>query len=322
MNNLIKDARHIPVDEPEMTVSYSPIVLADPRRGRPLELRITGPASGVGLAIVLLSHGHGPSNYIPSKDGYAPLVNFYAQRGFVVIQPTHLNSRVGGLPADAAGGPLFWRSRVEDMTTILDRLDEIEAAAPALKGRLDRGKVAVVGHSMGGQTAGMLLGARLTDPRDPTARDVNLLEPRIKAGVILTAPGNGGDSLSEMAAANYTFFNPDFSHMTTPNLVVVGSDDASPHLTVRGPSWHADPYHYSPGAQALMTVLGGKHGLGGISGYDARETDDEDPERLEVVLRMTWAYLRSALDGEDRAWAAARAALETHAPSRARVDLR
>ncbi len=71
-----------------------------------------------------------------------------------------------------------------------------------------------------------------------------------------------------------------------------------------------------------MTVLGGKHGLGGISGYDARETDDEDPERLEVVLRMTWAWLRSALDGDDRAWTAARAAMEAHVPSQARVDLR
>lgn len=322
MNNLIKDARHIPVAEAGTAVSYSPVTLHTPDRGRPLQLRITGPASGAGLPIVLLSHGHGPSNYIPSKDGYGPLVNFYAERGFVVIQPTHLNSRVGGLPADAVGGPLFWRSRVEDMSTILDRLDEIEDAAPAFKGRLDREKVAVVGHSMGGQTAGMLLGARLTDPRDPTAHDVNMLEPRVKAGLILTAPGNGGDSLSEMAAANYTFFNPDFSHMTTRSLVVVGSDDASPHLTVRGPSWHADPYYCSPGAEALMTVLGGKHGLGGISGYDARETDDEDPERLEVVLRMTWAYLRSALDGDDRSWAAARAALETHTPSQARVDLR
>lgn len=322
MNNLIKDARHIPVDDARTTVSVSPITLAASGRGLPLELRVTGPASGEALPIVLLSHGHGPSNYIPSKDGYGPLVNFYAERGFVVIQPTHLNSKVAGLPADSAGGPLFWRSRVEDMSLILDCLDEIEAAAPAFNGRLDHGKVAVVGHSMGGQTAGMLLGARLTDPNDPAARNVSMLEPRIKAGVLLTAPGNGGDSLSEMAAKNYGFFNPDFSHMTTRSLVVIGSDDASAHLTVRGPAWHADPFYYSPGAEALMTVLGGKHGLGGISGYDARETDDEDAERLEIVLRMTWAYLRSAFDGDDRAWAAARAALQTHVHSHARVDLR
>jgi predicted dienelactone hydrolase len=322
MNNLIRDARHIPVDAARTTISISTITLPAPARPLPLELRITGPVSGEGLPIVLLSHGHGPSLYVPSKDGYGPLANFYAERGFVVIQPTHLNSKVGGLPADADGGPLFWRSRVEDMTLILDQLDQIEAAATAFKGRLDHRKVAVVGHSMGGHTAAMLLGARLTDPKDDAAKDVNLLEPRIKAGVLLAAPGRGGDSLSEMAARNYSFFNPNFSHMTTKNLVVVGSDDASPHLTVRGPAWHADPFHDSPGADALMTVLGAKHGLGGVSGYDAKETDDEDPERLETVLRMTWAYLRSALDEDGRAWTAAREALQSHAAGQARVDLR
>lgn len=322
MNNLIKDARHIPIDAVRTTISVSPVALAAPKRALPLEMRITGPMTGDALPIVLLSHGHGPSLYLPSKDGYGPLANFYAERGFVVIQPTHLNSKVAGLPADAEGGPLFWRSRVQDMSLILDRLDEIEAAAPAFKGRLDHSKVAVVGHSMGGHTAGMLLGARLTDPRDAAAKDVDLLDPRIKAGVLLAAPGNGGDSLSEMAAANYTFFNADFSHMTTRTLVVVGSDDTSPHLTVRGPAWHADAYHDSPGADALMTVLGAKHGLGGVSGYDAKETDDEDPERLETVLRMTWAYLRSALDGDSRAWTAAREALQNHVGAQARVDLR
>lgn len=322
MNNLIRDARHIPVNERRTTISVSAITLAAPERALPLELRITGPMAGDALPIVLLSHGHGPSLYIPSKDGYGPLVNFYAERGFVVIQPTHLNSKVAGLPAGAEGGPLFWRSRVQDMSLILDGLDDIEAAAPAFRGRLDHSKVAVVGHSMGGHTAGMLLGARLTDPKDDAAKDVSMLDPRVKAGVLLAPPGNGGDSLSELAATNYAFFNADFSHMTTRTLVVIGSDDASPHLTVRGPAWHADAFYDSPGADALMTVLGAKHGLGGISGYDARETDDEDPERLETVLRMTWAYLRSALDGDSRAWTAAGEALRTHAATQARVDLR
>ena len=302
MNNLIQYARLIPVDDARPALSLSSIVLASPRRGVPLEVRVTAPVSGDGLAIILLSHGHGPSFYLPSKDGYGPLANFYAEHGFVVIQPTHLNSTVGGLPADAPGGPLFWRSRVEDMVTIIDQLDTIEAGFPGLTGRLDRSKIGIVGHSMGGQTAAMLLGARLTDPQDSESQDVNVLEARIKAGVLLTIPGHGGDSLSEAAAKNYTFFNPDFSHMTTRNLVVVGSEDASPHLTVRGPSWHADPYHHSPGSEALLTMIGAEHGLGGISGYDAKETQDEDPERLAVVQRMTWAYLRSALDGDDRAW--------------------
>jgi predicted dienelactone hydrolase len=62
----------------------------------------------------------------------------------------------------------------------------------------------VAGHSMGGHTASLLLGARLTDPHDGT--EVNLAEPRIKAGVLLAAPGRGGDALTELAAENYSFF--------------------------------------------------------------------------------------------------------------------
>ena len=256
------------------------------------------------------------------KDGYGPLVDFFAERGFVVIQPTHLNSKVAGLPADAPGGPLFWRSRVEDMSAILNQLDAIETAVPLIAGRIDRSRIAVIGHSMGGQTAGLLLGARLTDPNDPAAQDVNLRDPRIKAGIMLTAPGNGGASLSKMAASRYSFFNPDFSHLATPTLVVVGSDDASAHLTVRGPAWHEDAYHDGPGAEAMLTMIGGKHGLGGIAGYDAKETDDEDPERLEIVLRMTWSWLRTALyDGNDD-WEAAKQALAAYCLTHARVEVK
>jgi len=320
MNNLIRDAAHIPVGQAVQTLSINPVTLAAPDRGLPLEMRITVPATGTDLPILLLSHGHGPSLYIPSKDGYGPLANFYAAHGFAVIQPTHLNSKVAGLAADAPGGPLFWRARVQDIKRILDRLDEIEAMTPALAGRLDHGRVAAVGHSMGGQTVAMLLGARLTDVKDPDAQDVNLIEPRIKAGVLLAAPGNGGDSLSEFARENYTALNPDFSPMTTPTLVVVGDEDVNPHLTSRGADWHVDPYTHGPGATALMTLLGGKHGMGGVSGYDAKEADDEDPERLAVTQRMSWAYLRSALYAGDPAWAEACKALAEHAGAHARVD--
>lgn len=320
MNNLIRLARHIPVADPAPTLSVNPVTLQAAGRGLPLDLRVTAPVSGHDLGIVLISHGHGPSLYLPSKDGYGPLVDFYAAHGFVVIQPTHANSKVAGLAADAPGGPLFWRSRVADMTLILDRLDDVVAAVPTLAGRVDRNKVAAIGHSMGGQTVGMLLGARLTDPNDATATDVSLIEPRITAGVLLAAPGHGGDSLSDSARTAYSALNPDFSHMTTRTLVVVGDSDVNPHLTPRGADWHTDPFHHSPGADHLLTLFGGRHGLGGIAGYDAKETDDEDPDRLAVTLRMSWAYLRSALYAGDPAWALACAALETHAGAIGRVD--
>lgn len=320
MNRLIKHAASIPVSEATPTVSVAPVILPAPERGIDLELRVTAPVSGDHLPIIVLSHGHGPSLYIPSLNGYGPLAQFWAAHGFVVIQPTHLNAKIYALGADTPGAPLFWRSRVEDMSRVLDRLDLIEEQVPAIAGRIDRERVAVAGHSMGGQTAGMILGARLNDPRDPDASDVNMLDTRYKAGVLLAAPGNGGDSLSDFARENYTALNPDFSHMTTPALVVAGDEDDNPHLTTRGSQWHVDPFTDGPGAQALLMLRGGKHGLGGVAGYDAKETDDEDPDRLALTQRMTWAWLRSALYPGDSAWDSACKALKDHAASLGRVE--
>ena len=97
--------------------------------------------------------------------------------------------------------------------------------------------------------------------------------------------------------------------MTTPTLIVVGQSDVSPHLTVRGADWHTDPYRLSTRPKCLLTIAGGDHCLGGISGYDAAETVDESPERVATVQRLTWAYLRTTLYPEDSAWSFACAAL-------------
>jgi pimeloyl-ACP methyl ester carboxylesterase len=293
---------------PTPVLSVGPVVLPAPGRAVDLQVRVSAPVTGSGLPIILLSHGQGSSNHLSSLNGYGPTAGHWAASGFVVIQPTHLSSRTLSLDPDDPEAPLYWRSRAEDMTCILDQLDVIEAAVPQLPGRLDRDKVAVAGHSMGGHTASMLLGARLTDPRDGT--EVNLAKPRIKTGVLLAAPGRGGDALSEFAAEHYSFFSTiDFSKMTTPALAVAGDKDASTHLTVAGPEWHADPYFLSPAPKSLLTVFGAEHGLGGVAGYDAAETSDENPGRVAAVARLTWAYLRSELYPGDSAWQAARDAL-------------
>ncbi|MFA0812717.1 alpha/beta hydrolase family protein [Microbulbifer epialgicus] len=320
MNNLIDKSRLIPIGKRKPAVSISSVTLPMPGRDQPLEMRITAPATDGDLPIILLCHGHGPSLYLPSKDGYGPLVNCYAEHGFAVIQPTQANAKISGLAPDAPGAPLFWRARVEEIKQILDHLNEIEAQVPMIAGRLNHNKIAAVGHSAGAQIVGMLLGARLDDPKDKDAKKVNAYDPRIKAGVLLAAPGNGGNDLSEFAREHYSELNPDYSHLVTRTLVVYGDEDVNPHLTIRGADWHADPYHLSPGSDSLLTLFGAKHGLGGIAGYDAKETDDEDPDRLVITQRMTWAYLSSALIEGNSAWSDACKALAEHAGHLGRVE--
>jgi dienelactone hydrolase len=277
-------------------LSLSPIILSAPGRGVDLQLRVSAPVTGTQLPIIVFAHGFGSSS-----DGYAPLANFWAAHGFVVIQPTFLDSRTLGLQEDDPRKPLIWRFRVEDMKRILDQLDFIEDAFPGLKGRLDKSRIAAAGHSFGAQTTGLLLGANV---------DEDMSDPRIKAGILLCAGGKGGEDLSPFAAEHLPYLNQHYAALTTPTLVIAGDKDYSP-LTVRGPDWFTDAYTLSPGANWLVTLFGAEHMLGGISGYLVTETTDENPDRVALVQQLTWAYLRSALYPEDTAWAEARSALKT-----------
>ncbi|WP_246569891.1 alpha/beta fold hydrolase [Streptomyces tauricus] len=289
-----------------------PVVLEAPGRGEGLQVRISAPVTGSGLPVVVLSHGFGSS-----LNGYGPLADFWAAHGFVVVQPTHLDSRTVGLAQDDPRTPRIWRFRVEDVKRVLDRLDLLEEAVPGLGGRLDRTRIAVAGHSFGGQTAGNLLGLRVLDPVSGQGEDLS--DARVKAGVLLATAGKGGADLTPFAAEHFPFMNPSFENMTTRALVVVGDRDDSP-LSVRGPEWLADPYVLSPGDKSLLTLFGAEHSLGGIAGYEVQETTDEHPGRVALLQRVTWAYLRHALGIEDDSWTAARKALASGADPLGRIE--
>ncbi|MFF3248402.1 alpha/beta hydrolase family protein [Streptomyces sp. NPDC002870] len=287
---------------PTAIVSAKPVVLSAPGRGEDLQVRVSAPATGSDLPIIVFSHGFGWS-----MDGYAPLADFWAARGFVVLQPTHLDSRTLNLPADDPRTPRIWRFRVEDLKRVIDELDVLEASVPGLSGRLDRSRIAVAGHSWGAQTASTLLGARVLDADGVPGEDMS--DPRVKAGVLLALTGRGGDDLTPFAVEHLPFMNPSFADMTTRALVVAGDDDQSA-LSTRGPDWFTDPYFLSPGSKSLLTLFGAAHSLGGIPGYNVAETTDESPDRVALIQQLTWAYLRSALYPEDTSWQAASSALE------------
>jgi predicted dienelactone hydrolase len=106
---------------PAPVVSVKPLVLSAPGRGDDLQVKVSAPTAGSELPIIVFSHGSGSS-----LDGYGPLADFWAAHGFIVIQPTHLDSRTVGLSRDDARTPRIWRFRVEDMKRILDHLDLLE----------------------------------------------------------------------------------------------------------------------------------------------------------------------------------------------------
>jgi len=284
------------------TVAVRPLVLPAPQRGEDLHIRVCAPVTGTDLPIVLFAHGFGSD-----LDGYAPLVDHWAAHGFVVIQATHLDSKRLTIAADDPRRPQMWRYRVQDLKRILDDLDTLEASVPGLAGRVDHSRIVAAGHSFGGQTAGILVGLRVTDPQTGIADDLS--DARVMASIQLATAGRGGGELTPFAYENLPWLrDQDFSHITAPGLVVAGDRDDLP-LSTRGPAWTSDPYTLSRSNKSLLTVYGGEHFLGGISGYRVAETTDEDLGRVALVQQVTLAYLRHVTDIDHTDWRTARSAL-------------
>ena len=206
------------------------------------------------------------------------------------------------MASDDPRQPDVRRLREQDLVRILDDLENIEEMVPAIRGRVDRHRIAAAGHSWGAQTASTLLGARHLDPANGST--VSIYDPRVKAGVLLAVPGTGGANLAPAVAQKFPFMQPDFSSLTTPTLVVAGGDVHN-SMTVRGPDWWREAYDLSPGAKALFTALGGQHSLGGIPNYEAKETTDENPARVAAIQRLSTAFLHAVLGSDTDRWSTA-----------------
>ncbi|MFB9369180.1 alpha/beta hydrolase family protein [Kitasatospora albolonga] len=278
----------------EQIVSVKPIPVSSPGRGVDLQVRVTAPRSGTSLPVIVFSHGNAWS-----LDGYQPLVDRWAAAGFVVVQPTHLDSRRNAIGWEDPRFATVWRVRIADLHAVVDQIGEVLSLA-GLETRADSGRIAVVGHSWGAQTAGALLGARVLDAEGAPGEDFS--HPKVSAGALIAAAG-AGDTLTPFAAEHLPFMRPDFSTMTAPALVVAGGKDQS-QLSTRGPEWFTDAYHLSPSPKSLLTIAEAEHTMGGIAGERVAETTDEDPERVALLADAVAAYLRATFGLGDAEWAA------------------
>lgn len=278
-------------------VAVKPIIVPTVDRAIELQVKVTAPVSGEKLPVIVFSHGNAWS-----MDGYEPLVDRWAAAGFVVVQPTHLDSRRYGIGFDDSRFGTIWRVRVADLHAVLDNLDDLLAQAGGLDARIDRSRIAAVGHSWGAQTIGTLLGARVFDAEGQPGEDFS--HPAVKAGALIAATGTG-DTLTPFALEHLAFMKPDYSTMTGPALVVAGGKDQS-KMSTRGPDWFTDAYHLSPAPKSLLTIADGEHTLGGIAGEKVAETTDEDPARVALVADAVSSYLLDIFGFDSAPWASLR----------------
>ncbi len=251
-------------------VTVNPVVLKDAAQGKEILLRVTAPRDGKQLPIILFSHG---AQY--SKDDYLPLTEFWASHGYVVIQPTHIESRALGLSREDSRIKDAWKSRVLDLRKALDSLDEIVRQAPVLKGRLDSKTVLAAGHSFGGHTTAALIGAQM-----PDMPVTDLSDSRVRAGLMLAPPG-----------IMPGFLNVKWKADSKPALSIVGMDDVIPGFN---DDWKAHAQYYyerQGGPQCLAAMTGMKHYLGGTLGTNRTEEKTPSAESMQQVERLSLAFL-------------------------------
>ncbi len=133
-------------------------------------------------------------------------------------------------------------------------------------------------------------------------------DSRVSAGILLAATGIGGEDLHPFAQANFPFMYPSFRELTTPTLVVAGDHDQSgcPAAAPTGSRTHTVSAPVPPTCSLCTTP---STPWAGSPDTRSPRLPTKNPERVALLQRMSTAYLRTALDLDTDAWAAARAAL-------------
>lgn len=233
--------------------SVRSLQLKDAKRDRSVDIRITYPKSGGPYPLIVLCHGLGGS-----KDGLLPLSEPWSRHGYVVIQPSFSDSaqymtQEEKLDFLRARNPKVgdWKSRPQDVTFILDELGGIESKVPDLKGKIDRARIGVGGHSFGAHTS-MLIGG--IEPRTIRGRE-SFRDRRVRAIAVISGQGRGPQ-----------FDQASFDKLAVPMLCISGTEDRDP-FGRQSPEARKDPYLLAPkGDKYLVWIQGAHHGFGGING--------------------------------------------------------
>lgn len=218
------------------------IVLHDSVRHKDIPLKIYYPEGKGPFPVIVFSHGAWAS-----KDSYFALGQYWAGHGYVSIHPSHDDSRKDsgfrGTLRDTINDPAAWENRPKDISFVLDSLALIEKKAPALRGKIDRTRIGVGGHSFGAYTAEAVAGATVQMP--DSLQPQSFADKRVRAFVVMSPQGSG-----EMGLTDHSWDN-----IRVPMLLMYGTRDFGTQR--RTPTWRSQPFYYSPPGDKYDLVLEG-----------------------------------------------------------------
>jgi predicted dienelactone hydrolase len=287
----VESSAYRAVAGPFETDAAADIVLHDSQRTKDLHVKVTYPKADGKFPVIVFSHGFGGS-----KDTYASLTQYWAARGYVVLQPTHddsiaqrkENGEIHGLMQgfstlrEDIADPVAWRNRTRDISFVIDSLDEIERRVPGSAGKMDRARIGAGGHSFGALTTELLGGLTFTPPG--ASKPESLADRRISALLVLSGAGPRQHGVTETSWEN----------ITAPLMLMTGTRD----MGVGGlnPDMRIKPYELVHSVHKYAIVLDrGSHMT--FTGMPAKAGTEPAVlfETVEVASTAFWdAYLKSS----------------------------
>jgi len=261
--------------------------LAVPVENREMPLRIVYPDQGGPYPIIVFSHGT-----FSSSDKYNLVVEFWAERGYVVILPNHLDANYGIIPSRTEDMIRIIHTRISDMSFILDNLDAIEGQNPGLKGKLNRNQIIAAGHSIGTQVVLVNTGQRIRNPTNNYVTESS--EDRFMAAVMLSDPGK----MSMM---------PDdtWKGGSAPTFLSTGSEDYGLMGDGRREAEYQNEILTLPdestGDKYLLLIERGDHYFGGLIHRDVDKAPDYDG--LAIFNAASLAFMDAHTRDAESAWA-------------------
>ena len=261
--------------------------LAVPVENREMPLRIVYPDQGGPYPIIVFSHGT-----FSSSDKYNLVVEFWAERGYVVILPNHLDANYGIIPSKTEDMIRIIHTRISDMSFILDNLDAIEGQNPGLKGKLNRNQIIAAGHSIGTQVVLVNTGQRIRNPTNNYVTESS--EDRFMAAVMLSDPG-------KMAMM------PDdtWKGGSAPTFLSTGSEDYGLMGDGRREAEYQNEILTLPdestGDKYLLLIERGDHYFGGLIHRDVDKAPDYDG--LAIFNAASLAFMDAHTRDAESAWA-------------------
>lgn len=284
--------KHFTVKEPQYDIKTEEFSLKFEELNKQLPVRISYPVGKTRFPVIVFSHGNGSKG-----DMYKGFTDYWASHGYVVIQPTHMDSTSLGFKTKRDNMREMYQqilqvtdTRRQDMSFIVDSLDLIETIVPDLKDKLDRTKLVAAGHSMGAATAMIVAGMTLLNPMDGYAETSD--ETRFKVLLMISDPG----TMTLMPKEPWKGVRvPTLISTGTKDFSDVGSDRIKAPFKYKIPdslTRSLSPHHY-------VLIEGADHYLGGlICRTDVPGPPQHEALRIAAATSTTFldAYVKNDLD--------------------------